>query len=188
MCVYACVWERASLSHVQLFVTVCTVGHQAPLSMGFSWQEYWSELPFPSPGDLSNPGFEPRSPTLQADSLPFAPPGKLTFSITIPVFKEFISFFYFRLCWVFVAAHGLSLVAERRLLSSDHAQPSHHSGFSCCSSQALRLSGCGTGAWLLHGMWNLPGPGIKPMFPALAAVLNYWTTREVSKFLKYLKT
>ena len=120
-----------------------------------------------------------RTPAWQADSLPFTPPGKLTFSITIPVFKEFISFFYFRLCWVFVAAHGLSLVAERRLLSSDHAQPSHHSGFSCCSSQALRLSGCGTGAWLLHGMWNLPGPGIKPMFPALAAVLNYWTTREV---------
>ena len=49
---------------------------QAPLSMGFSRQEYWSGLPFPSPGDLPNPGIEPRSPALQADSLQSEPPGK----------------------------------------------------------------------------------------------------------------
>ena len=48
---------------------------QATLSMGFSRQEYWSGLPFPSPGDLPEPGIEPRSPTLQADSLPSEPPG-----------------------------------------------------------------------------------------------------------------
>ena len=47
-----------------------TIACQAPLSMGFSRQEYWSGLPFPSPGDLSDPGIEPRSPALQADSLP----------------------------------------------------------------------------------------------------------------------
>ena len=52
-----------------------TVAHQASLSMGFSSQEYWSGLPCP-PGDLPNPGIEPRSPTLQADSLPSEPPGK----------------------------------------------------------------------------------------------------------------
>ena len=46
---------------------------QAPLSIGFSRQEYWSGLPFPSPGDLPNPGIEPRSPALQADSLPSGP-------------------------------------------------------------------------------------------------------------------
>ena len=46
-----------------------TVAHQAPLSMGFSRQGYWSGLPFPSPGDLPNPGIKPRSPALQADSL-----------------------------------------------------------------------------------------------------------------------
>ena len=50
--------------------TPWTVARQAPLSMGFSKQEYWSGLPFPSPGDLPNPGIEPRSPALQADSLP----------------------------------------------------------------------------------------------------------------------
>ena len=53
---------------VQLFVSPCTVACQAPPSMGFSRQEYWSGLPFPSPGDLPDPGFEPRSPTLQADT------------------------------------------------------------------------------------------------------------------------
>ena len=53
-----------------------TVAHQFPLSMEFSRQEYWSELPFPSPGDLPNPGIKPRSLTLQADSLPAELQGK----------------------------------------------------------------------------------------------------------------
>ena len=56
-------------SHVQLFVTPWSVARQAPLSMGFSRQEYWSGLPFPTPGDLHDPGIEPVSPALQADSL-----------------------------------------------------------------------------------------------------------------------
>ena len=51
-----------SLSRVQFFVTPWTVAYQAPPSMGFSRQEYWSGLPFPSPGDLSDPGIESRSP------------------------------------------------------------------------------------------------------------------------------
>jgi len=49
-------------SRVQLFVTPWTVAHQVPLSMEFSKQEYWSELPFPPPGDLPDPGIEPTSP------------------------------------------------------------------------------------------------------------------------------
>ena len=52
-----------SLSRVQLFATPWTVAYQAPLSMGFSRQEYWNGLPFPSPGDLPDPGIEPGSPT-----------------------------------------------------------------------------------------------------------------------------
>ena len=48
-------------SHAQLFLTLWTIACQAPLSMGFFRQEYWSELPFPSPGDLSDPGIEPVS-------------------------------------------------------------------------------------------------------------------------------
>ena len=62
-----------SLSHVRLFVTPWTVAHQASLSMGLSRQEYWSGLPFPSPGGLPDRGIEPRSPALQADALPSEP-------------------------------------------------------------------------------------------------------------------
>ena len=68
----------------QSCLTLCdpwTVAHQAPLSMGFSRQEYWSGMPFPSPGDLPDPGIKPRSPTLQADALTSAPPGKQNCSI-----------------------------------------------------------------------------------------------------------
>ena len=65
-----------SLSLVGLFGTPWTVAYPAALSMGFSREEYWSGLPFPSPGDLPNPGIEARSPTLQADALPSEPPGK----------------------------------------------------------------------------------------------------------------
>ena len=57
-------------------VTPRTVARQAPLSMEFSRQEYWSGLPFPFPGDLPDLGIEPRSPALQADSLPSESPGK----------------------------------------------------------------------------------------------------------------
>ena len=59
-----------------LFVTPWTVAYQAPPSVGFSRQEYWSGLPCPSLGDLPNPGIEPRSPALQEDALPSEPPGK----------------------------------------------------------------------------------------------------------------
>ena len=57
-------------------MTPWTVARQASLSKGFSRSEYWSGLPFPSPGDLPNPGIDPRSPTLKADSLPSKPSGK----------------------------------------------------------------------------------------------------------------
>ena len=57
-------------------MTPWTVACQAPLSMGFSRQEYWSGLPFPSPGHLPNPRIKPGSPALQPESLPSEPPGK----------------------------------------------------------------------------------------------------------------
>ena len=68
--------EGKLLSRVQLFAIPSTVAYQAPLSMEFSRQEYWSGLPFPSPGDLPDLGIEPTSPTLQADALPSKPPRK----------------------------------------------------------------------------------------------------------------
>ena len=75
-------WKWKSLSRVRLFVTPWTVARQDPLSMEFSRQEYWSGLPFPTPRDLPNPVIEPRSPTLQVDSLSSEPPGKGYVEIT----------------------------------------------------------------------------------------------------------
>jgi len=75
--VHACVVQ--SLSCVWPFVVSWTAAHKAPLSMGFSRQEYWNGLPFPPPGELPDPGIEPvplGSPALQVDSLPVAPLGK----------------------------------------------------------------------------------------------------------------
>ena len=77
VCVHGCVLNHFSL--VQFFLALWTVAHQALLSMGFSRQEYWSGLPFPSPGDLPNPGMEPVSrvtSALQTDSSPAEPLGK----------------------------------------------------------------------------------------------------------------
>ena len=71
MCGGVCV-----LSHVRLFETPWTITCQAPLSMGFSRQEYWSGLPFPSTRDLLLLAIKPKSPGLQSDSLPLVPPGK----------------------------------------------------------------------------------------------------------------
>ena len=69
VCVYA-------LSHVQLFETPWTIAHQAPLSMEFSRQEYWSGLPFPTSGDLPNPAIKPTSPALAGRFFTTEPPGK----------------------------------------------------------------------------------------------------------------
>ena len=74
------------LSAVQLFVTLWTAVHQAPLSMGFSRQEYWRELPCPPPGDLPKAGIKPASlvePALQADSLLLSHWGSPSFSLGI---------------------------------------------------------------------------------------------------------
>ena len=78
VCKYPWAAVVESLSCVQLFVTPWTVAHQAPLSMGFSRQEYWSGLPFPPPRDLPNPGIEPSSPALASRFFTTEPAGKPT--------------------------------------------------------------------------------------------------------------
>ena len=65
-----------SLSHVQLSATPWTAAYQVPLSMGFSRQEYWSGLPFPSPEDIPDPGMEPMSPALAGGFSNTESPGK----------------------------------------------------------------------------------------------------------------
>ena len=101
--------EVKSLSRVRLFATPWTVAYQASLSMGFSSQEYWSGLPFPSPGDLPDPRIEPRSPTLQADTLPSEPPLSILYS------NVYISSTYKKVCVIgcgfpfFPPAHSFSI-------------------------------------------------------------------------------
>ena len=87
-----------SFSHVQLFAIPWTAVYQASLSMGFSRQEDWSGLPFPSPGDLPDPGIEPRSPALQADALTSEPPGK-------PKIVFVVAYFYSELKIPYVSLH-----------------------------------------------------------------------------------
>ena len=120
-------------SCVQLFVTQWTIAHQAPLSKGFSREEYWSRLPCPPPGDLLSPGIEPVS---------LMSPALAGISFTTSATWE--------APWVL-----------------EH-----------------RLSSWGTWASLLHGMWNLPGAGIKPVFPELAG--GVFTTEPSEKPLSLL--
>ena len=75
----------SQFSRVRLCGTLSTVDCQSPLSMGVSRQEYWSGLPCPPPGDLSDPGIEPRSPVLQADALSSEPPET---AISICIFSD----------------------------------------------------------------------------------------------------
>ena len=84
---------------------------QAPLSLGFSRQEYWSGLPFPSPGDLPNPGIEPKTPALQADSS--EPPGNM-FYIFLLYLKDYKK--------IFVCPDSLRLLYCRDLLGGPMAK------------------------------------------------------------------
>ena len=77
-------WKERKVA--QSCPTLCA--YQALTSMGFSRQEYWSGLPFPSPGDLPDSGIEPRSPALQTDALPSEPPGKHGASIYLDVLRQ----------------------------------------------------------------------------------------------------
>ena len=108
-----------SLSRVWLFMIPWTVAYQAPLSMEFSRKEYWSGLPFLSPGDLPDPGIEPRSPVLQADSLQSEPPGS-PFFFLLPFLKYQVV--------PKVLTSAIVLTASHTLCESYHAP----FGTNCC--------------------------------------------------------
>ena len=123
-----------SLSCVRLFATPWTVGGQAPPSMEFSRQEYWSGLPFPSPGDLPNSGIEPGSPALQADALLFEPPlvgGQLLYNT---VWKLWIS------CADAHTPSLLSPTANRPHATPGSARAPHWAPCVHSSSHQLRLT------------------------------------------------
>ena len=94
-----------SFSRVRLFATPWTVACQAPLSLGFSRQEYWSGLPFPSPGDLPDPGIEPGSLALEADALTSEPPGKIFIKVLLKNSKS-IKFYTNLILSVFKATYN----------------------------------------------------------------------------------
>ena len=83
-------WVVLVAQSCQIFGTRWTVACQTPLSMGFSRQEHWSGFPFPSPGDLSDPGIKPRSPTLQANSFTTEPCGKHKEYLKVCVYIFFV--------------------------------------------------------------------------------------------------
>ena len=114
---HVCACVLSHFSCVQLFATLWTIACQAPLSMGFSRQEYWSGLPCPPLGDLSDPGIKPLSPVspaLYADSLPLSHLGSPYYSITLVRLWHFIlqrKNFYFLVLVSVMYRHGsLSLL------------------------------------------------------------------------------
>ena len=123
------------LSHVRLFATPWTVAYQAPLSLEFSRQEYWSGLPFLFPGDLPDLGIKSRSPTLQADYLPSEPPGKPTrFTMNV------LSF----------------LLEKRRKTRANQVQTKKKKSVSC-SVVSDSLQSHGLQPTMLFYLWNSPG-------------------------------
>ena len=105
---HACVLSRFSC--VWLFVTLWTIAHQAPLSVGYSRQEYWSGLPWPPPGDLLDPGIKLASlasPALQADSLP-----------TDPIHRKVLKSFTWDVCFHFPVGFCLFFAINSNLMFS----------------------------------------------------------------------
>ena len=113
------------------FVTPWTVAHQAPLTMGFSRQEYWSRWPFPSPGDLPSPGMEPGSPALLADSLPSKP-------LVVPI--------------SYPRVDGLFLWEQLERIGSQHSGWNAGSTRNCCFVlMTSKILTCTTGMMIDYG-------------------------------------
>ena len=150
MCVCVCV---CVFSHVQFFVTPWTVACQAPLSMGFSRQEYWRGLPFPTPGDLPNPGIETTSP-----EFPALAGGFFTTSATWEA--QFYESSLLSLLYIHMLSHSNYLwyhgLQPIRLLYPGNF-PGKNIGAGC--------------HFLLQG--NLPYPGIEPAFLLLMLWIIY---------------
>ena len=126
---------------MQLFAALWNLTHQAPLSMQFSRQEYWSGLPCPSPGHLPNPRIEPRSPALRTDSLPSKPPGKPGMSN-----DEFIGGFLGQMtCLGKLASHQL-IGGINWWIGSGIWRWSEHNGVETRAFWSIWTAGCRWGA------------------------------------------
>ena len=111
-------------SHAQLFVTLWTATCQAPLSLGFSRQEYWSWLPFPSPGHPPDPGIESESPALQADSLPF----EVRHSFKLYAWGSWLWHYFYRCHFPYdlLCSTGVSFFQSKNTLKLSYSPESLH--------------------------------------------------------------
>ena len=154
------------LSRVWFFATPWTVAYQAPPSMGFSRRECWSGLPFPSPRDLPDPGIEPGSPTLQADTLPSEPPGRSG------LFEKSFRFGHFFVVVVVLLVLLTKVVSNSFAILWTIAPPR----LLCPWDFPGKSTGVGC-HFLLQA--DLPNPGIEPTSPALAG--RFFTTEPPGK-------
>ena len=148
-----------------------TVAREALLSLEFSRQEYWSGVPFSTPGDLPDPGMEPGSPALVGGFFTTAPPGKpqCLFISSLRAGPGLRCGSGFSLAVVIggcSSLRGVGFSLQRLLLWST-------------GSGAHGLSSCRVRAWLRQGMWDLPRPGIEPVPPALAG--RFFTTEPAGE-------
>ena len=131
-CVLSC------FSRVWLFATLQTVAHQAPLSMGFSRQEYWTGLPFPSPGDLPDLGIEPAAPALQAESL----------------------LQRHQACFVSILPAGVYAVGRLEGSAASSVM------YPCCLAQCLAMTNSGSEFWMrLSHIYGKPGGKLREGLP-----------------------
>ena len=140
-----------------IFCNPWTVACQAPPSMGFSKQEYWNGLPFPSPGDLPDQGIEPKSPIFWEDSLSAEPQGKPIYTYTY-ILTYFFSWWWLSSVWLFVIPQT---VARQASLCKGFSKQEYWNG--------LPFPSAG----------DLPDPGIKPGSPTLQADSTVWATKYV---------
>ena len=127
------------LSCVPFFATPWTVVCQAPLSMGFPGPEYWSGLPFPSPGDLPNPGIKPRSPALQVYTLTSEPPGKLFKHVQFSSVQSLSHVWLFVTPWITAHQASLSITNSQSLLKLTSIESVSHPAI---SSSVVPFSSC----------------------------------------------
>ena len=175
-----------SLSRVQLFATPWTAAYQAPPSMGFSRQECWSGLPFPSPGGLPNPGIEPGSPALQADALPSEPPAwylmyiKCSVNVNCPWHDQY-----------YQRSYHSSLYMDYPSPPPAYPNSPHHSRFYSKAPLLLLLSHSVMSSSLRpRGLQHarLPCLSLSPRVCSNSSSLSRWCRKSFKKFFSLLKT
>ena len=171
-----------SLSRVWHFVTPWMVACQAPLSTGFSRQEYWSVLLFPSPEDLSNTGNEPHSPALQADSLPSEPPGNQGIWNHFSSVQSLSRVRLFATPWITACQASMSITNAQSLLKLmpiESEMPSNHL-ILCCPLLSCLQSFPASGSFQMSQFFASGGQsiGVSASASVLPMNIQHWFPLE----------